>query len=79
MFIHSHLLNDNKEIKAAIKAAKAKKAVKAAKKEKEPEAEAPEDETEASTAAQTFSGADEEEVIDKIFGNYAKESYNAAG
>ena len=29
--------------------------------------------------AQAYSGADEEEVIEKIFGNYAKESYNAAG
>ena len=58
--------------KTASGKAKAKEAVKV-------EADAPEDETEAGTSAQAFNGADEDEVIEKIFGGYAKESYNAAG
>ena len=72
----------NHKLFKAIANAKAKKAagkkavVKAKKEEKE---ETPEDETDTGTIAQAFNGADEEEVMDKIFGNYAKESYNAAG
>jgi hypothetical protein len=67
-------------VKKAISAAKAAKG-KAAAKKAEPKADeaAPEDETETGTVATAFTGADEEEVIDKVFGNYAKESFNAAG
>jgi hypothetical protein len=74
MYIHNHLL------KAAVKAkAAAKKAPVKPKKEVKKEEEAPEDETETGTISQAFNGADEEEIMEKIFGNYAKESYNAAG
>ena len=77
MFIHSHLFKDATKAKKLV----AKKAVAKAKKveKKEEDAEAPADETQTGTIAQAFNGADEEEVMEKIFGNYAKESYNAAG
>ena len=60
------------------KESKGKKTSKAAAK-KEETSDAPEDDTEAGTAATAFNGADEDEVIDKIFGQYSKESFNAAG
>ena len=77
MFSNSYIYKAIAKAKAAAKktAVKAKKEVK---KEEKAE-EAPEDETETSTISQAFNGADEEEVMEKIFGNYAKESYNAAG
>lgn len=62
---------DKDKKKATKKSSKA-----AAKKEEET---APEDDVEAGTSATAFNGADEDEVIDKIFGQYSKESFNAAG
>merc|ERR1711937_851988 len=77
MYIHNRLFKTATKAKATAKKTtiKAKKEVK--KEEAEPEA--PEDETETGTISQAFNGADKEEVMEKIFGNYAKESYNAAG
>ena len=72
MYIHNHLLKAAAKAKATVKKAQVKA-------KKEETTEAPEDETETGTVAQAFNGADEEEVMEKIFGNYAKESYNAAG
>lgn len=67
----------NREDKASAAAKKKSGMAKAA--ETSTTEDLPEDDTDTQSIASAYNGADEDEVIDQIYGNYSKESFNAAG